>query len=208
MCSNIVKAEKALATLQSQPIPDTYPTVLLTLSPFPPTIPPTPIPPPMAKPRLVKHLPEDYADNELYELFRPFGCLASVRIQAGFGPGTGVVEFYYEEEAHAAEETMHCVEIQGQNISVQTYTPRKPSGTYPEFSPNAPAFVPSGVPYNSYAPLSPAASINYGSQPPFVHGPGQQVQLAPMSGPGSNSHSGLIDPCNLFIKVRMYPQMG
>jgi len=35
----------------------------------------------------------------------------------------------------------------------------------------------------------------------FVHGPGQQVQLAPLSGPGSNSHSGLIDPCNLFIKV-------
>jgi len=36
----------------------------------------------------------------------------------------------------------------------------------------------------------------------FVHGPGQQVQLAPLSGPGSTSHSGLIDPCNLFIKVR------
>ena len=31
-----------------------------------------------------------------------------------------------------------------------------------------------------------------------MHGPGQQVQYAP---PGS-SHSGLIDPCNLFIKVR------
>jgi hypothetical protein len=37
---------------------------------------------------------------------------------------------------------------------------------------------------------------------PFVHGPGQQVQLAPLSGPGSNSHSGLIDPCNLFCKVK------
>jgi len=36
---------------------------------------------------------------------------------------------------------------------------------------------------------------------PFVHGPGQQVQLAPLIGPGSNSHSGLIDPCNLFCKV-------
>jgi hypothetical protein len=34
-----------------------------------------------------------------------------------------------------------------------------------------------------------------------MHGPGQQVQLAPPSGPGSNSHSGLIDPCNLFCKV-------
>ncbi|KNZ78362.1 Polyadenylate-binding protein, cytoplasmic and nuclear [Termitomyces sp. J132] len=37
--------------------------------------------------------------------------------------------------------------------------------------------------------------------PPFVHGPGQQVQLAPLHGPGSTSHSGLIDPCNLFCKA-------
>jgi len=193
-------AEKALATLQSVPIPDTYPTVLLSLSPFPPTVPPIPTPPPMAKPRLVKHLPEDFADNDLYDLFRPFGCLASVRTQAGFGPGTGAIEFYYEEEAHVAEETMHCAEIQGQNISVQTYTPRKPSGTYTEFSPNAPAFVPSGVPFTTYTQTSPRTSVNYGSPTPFMHGPGQQVQLAPLSGPGSTSHSGLIDPCNLFIK--------
>ncbi len=35
---------------------------------------------------------------------------------------------------------------------------------------------------------------------PFMHGPGQQVQFAPPSGPGSTSASGLIDPCNLFCK--------
>ncbi|KAG8832796.1 hypothetical protein FRC17_000619 [Serendipita sp. 399] len=35
---------------------------------------------------------------------------------------------------------------------------------------------------------------------PFVHGPGQQVQFAPPSGPGSTSASGLVDPCNLFCK--------
>jgi polyadenylate-binding protein len=34
------------------------------------------------------------------------------------------------------------------------------------------------------------------NSPLFVHGPGQQVQPAP---PGT-SHSGLIDPCNLFCK--------
>jgi polyadenylate-binding protein len=33
-----------------------------------------------------------------------------------------------------------------------------------------------------------------------MHGPGQQVQFAPPSGPGSTSASGLIDPCNLFCK--------
>jgi len=31
-------------------------------------------------------------------------------------------------------------------------------------------------------------------------GPGQQVQPAPVVGPGSTSASGLIDPCNLFCK--------
>lgn len=41
----------------------------------------------------------------------------------------------------------------------------------------------------------------------FVHGPGQQVQLAPLMGPGSNSHSGLIDPCNLFCKVSFDPSI-
>ncbi len=49
---------------------------------------------------------------------------------------------------------------------------------------------PRTAPYPPRSPLS------------FLHGPGQQVQYAPMSGPGSTSHSGLIDPCNLFIKVR------
>jgi len=49
---------------------------------------------------------------------------------------------------------------------------------------------------------SPPRSSPYGARNAlFIHGPGQQVQLAPLSGPGSNSHSGLIDPCNLFCKV-------
>ncbi len=39
-------------------------------------------------------------------------------------------------------------------------------------------------------------------------GPGQQVQFAPVYGPGSQSHSGLIDPCNLFIKVGVLTPEG
>lgn len=50
------------------------------------------------------------------------------------------------------------------------------------------------------SPELPAAS--------FVHGPGQQVQLAPPMGLGSNSHSGLIDPCNLFCKVSQNTALG
>ena len=87
-------AEKALATLQERPIPNIQPPVLITLSPYPSTTPPTPLPPPNASPRLVKHLPSGFTDSQLYDVFRPFGALASVRTQPGFGSDTGVVEFW------------------------------------------------------------------------------------------------------------------
>ncbi|KAK7462686.1 hypothetical protein VKT23_007274 [Stygiomarasmius scandens] len=201
------KAEKALATLQARPIPGLTPPVLLMLSPYPPTNPPTPLPPPSATPRLVKHLPPGYTDSQLYDIFRSFGALASVRTQTHFGPDTGMVEFWNEEDARRAEEAMHCADVEGQNIAVQIYQPRRTaSGTVQEFNMNAPAFVPSGSVYpypaqqyspprSHYSPRSVVSPI-----PHFVHGPGQQVQLAPTSGPGSTSHSGLIDPCNLFCK--------
>ncbi|KAF8162421.1 hypothetical protein K438DRAFT_296690 [Mycena galopus ATCC 62051] len=57
-------------------------------------------------------------------------------------------------------------------------------------APLAPVGNPSG------STPGPATDDSFSSS--FVHDPGQQVQLAPLSGPGSTSHSGLIDPCNLF----------
>ncbi|KAI9507287.1 hypothetical protein F5148DRAFT_1206374 [Russula earlei] len=196
-------AERALATLHGRPIPGLPSPVLLVLSPYPPTTPHTPLPPPNASPRLVKHLPQTYSDSQLYDLFRPFGALASAHTQAGFGKDTGVVEFWREEDARRAEEALHCVEIEGQNIAVQLYQHRR-SSVLSEFSPSAPPFVPSGSAYPTPYPTQyspPRASPFHPRSPlPFIHGPGQQVQLAPLHGPGSNSHSGLIDPCNLFCK--------
>ncbi|KAF9530219.1 hypothetical protein CPB83DRAFT_851194 [Crepidotus variabilis] len=298
------RAEKALTTITSVPLPSSPP-VPLVLSPYPPTTPPTPLPPPSALPRLVKQLPPGFTDSQLYDLFRPFGALASARAPsnpgstaAGFGapnglgslvgggqlgPDTGLVEFWSEEDARVAEEAMHCAEVEGQNIAVVVWQPvrnvmgghspgaigqhpgghaRQPSfgssfvvagGQYgpigsaspsqQEFNANAPSFVPS-MGYNpfqspGYSPSPPRGSPYVGMSPvrspvpigsplgnqsysqgqgygmhspqgghqsiqappsPFIHGPGQQVQLAPVSGPGSTSHSGLIDPCNLFIK--------
>ena len=217
-------AERALATLHGRPIPGLSPPVLLVLSPYPPTTPHTPLPPPNASPRLVKHLPQSYTDSELYELFRPYGALASAHTQASFGKDTGVVEFWREEDARGAEEALHCADIEGQNIAVQLYQPRRGSGV--QFSPSAPPFVPSGSAYPTPYPTQvsflqddlvisflfpqyspPRASPYHARSPlPFIHGPGQQVQLAPPHGPGSNSHSGLIDPCNLFCKVCL-PQL-
>ncbi|KAJ7634650.1 hypothetical protein FB45DRAFT_789904 [Roridomyces roridus] len=201
------KAEKALATLQSRPIPGVQPAFPLVLSPYPPTTPPTPLPPPSALPRLVKHLPTDFNDSMLYDLFRPFGALALARAPTHFGADTGMVEFWNEDDARQAEAAMHCAEVQGQNIAVQVYQPRRTSmGRGSEFSPNAPTFVPGAIYYSPNASppahYSPPRGSPYHSpmQIPFVHGPGQQVQPAPLSGPGSTSQSGLIDPCNLFCK--------
>jgi polyadenylate-binding protein len=201
----IEKAEKALATLQSRPIPELQPLVPLVLSPYPPTNPPTPLPPPSALPRLVKHLPFGYTDAQLYDIFRPFGAIASARTQAGFGPDTGMVEFWREGDARVAEDAMHCVDVEGQNIAVQIYQPRRTSGNVDTFSASAPAFVPSSSIFPYPTQYSPPRASPYPVRSPvqpvaFVHGPGQQVQLAPLVGPGSNSHSGLIDPCNLFCK--------
>ena len=190
-------AEKALATLQGRPVPGVTPTSLIQLSPFPPDQ-STILPVPSAAPRIVKQLPSGYTDSDLYDLFRPFGPLASVRTQTLFGADSGILEYWREEDAKVAEENMHCAEVGDRNIAVQVYHPRRVSGGIlgSEFSPSAPTFIPSG----SLKPVSPFQSPRRSSGP-FIHGPGQQVQFAPMIGPGSGSHSGLIDPCNLFVKV-------
>lgn len=78
--------------------------------------------------------------------------MASARtIQAGFGEGTGVVEFFLEDDARAAEAALHCAEVGESNIAVQIYHHRRASGNASEFgvNPNATSFVPgsSALPY-------------------------------------------------------------
>ena len=142
-------AEKALTILQSRHIPELSPPVPLALSPYPPTDPPTPLPPPAALPRLIKQLPQEFTDSQLYDLFRPFGALASAYIQTQFGSDAGIVEFWNEEDAIQAEQAMHCAEVKGQNIAVQVYQPRRTTSNV-EFNVAAPTFVPSGLVYPSY----------------------------------------------------------
>lgn len=125
----------------------------LVLSPYPPTNPPTALPSPSALPRLVKHLPQGFNDSQLYDLFRPYGALASAHTQTHFGADTGIVEFWNEQDAQIAEEALHCADIDGQNIAVQVYQPRRTSGSVAEFNVTAPSFVPSGsmMPYPTQA---------------------------------------------------------
>jgi polyadenylate-binding protein len=150
-------AEKALAILQSRNIPDLQIPVPLVLSPYPPTTPPTPLPPPSAMPRLVKQLPPAFTDSQLYDLFRPYGALASARTPTQFGPDTGMVEFWNEEDAQMAEEALHCAEVEGQNIAVQLYQPRRPTHSVREFNAAAPSFVPSPV---NFSPFHPQVNIH------------------------------------------------
>ena len=155
-----VAAEKALTTLHGRSIPDVVPPTQLYLSAFSPSNPPYVPPAPQAQPRLVKHLPARFSDSSLYDLFRPYGPMASVRAnQAGFGDETGVVEFYLEEDARAAEAALHCAEVGEANIAVQVYQQRRASGNASEFgvNPNATSFVPGGggiLPYHGSQVIS------------------------------------------------------
>jgi polyadenylate-binding protein len=80
----------------------------------------------------------------LYDIFRPYGALANVR--AGVtGPDSALIEYWREEDARVASETLHCAEIGGANIAIQLYQPRRaPGPQVPELHPNAPSFVPTG----------------------------------------------------------------
>lgn len=144
-------AEKALAVLQARSVPNTNPPASLVLSPFPPSNPPTALPPPNALPRLIKQLPPGFTDSQLYDIFRPFGALASVRAHTQFGADTGVVEFWSEDDARQAEEAMHCAEVEGHNIAVQIYTPRRASGTVADFNAAAPTFVPVSPQFTTFS---------------------------------------------------------
>jgi polyadenylate-binding protein len=106
---------------------------------------------------LVKQLPLDYTDSQLYDLFRPFGALASTRTQTQFGPDTGIVEFWNEEDAIQAEQAMHCADVEGQNIAVQVYQPRRANAV--EFNVAAPTFVPAGLMHPAYS--SPVRSFTF-----------------------------------------------
>ncbi|CAE7102324.1 unnamed protein product [Rhizoctonia solani] len=202
---HLERAEKALATLNGSVIPNTQ--FYLHLSPFASQA----TPPPLATPRLVKHLPLGTNDSFLYDLFRPYGPLSSAKMEATFGAESGIVHFWNEDDAAAAEQAMHCAEVGDRNIAVVIFQqPRRTASAqdqYPNVS--APAFVP-GIPAFPFTPprgsnpydvsRTPPHQSPHSPPAPFVHGPGQQVQYAPQ---GSGSHSGLIDPCNLFCKASL-----
>lgn len=109
---------------------------------------------PRAQLRLIKQLPSGVTDSYLFDLFRPYGPIASISTQSTFGPDIGVVEFWEEDDAKAAEMELHCADIGGVNISVQIYQPRRAGPGRTDLNVAATPFVPSGGPL-SYSPASP-----------------------------------------------------
>ena len=58
-----------------------------------------------------------------------------------------MIEFWREDDARKAEDAMYCAHIDGHNIAVQSYQPRRSSGSISDFTLSAPTFVTPGYPY-------------------------------------------------------------
>ena len=58
-----------------------------------------------------------------------------------------MIEFWREDDARKAEDAMYCAQIDGHNIAIQSYQPRRASGSMSDFALGAPTFVASGYPY-------------------------------------------------------------
>lgn len=146
-------AEKALATLQGRQLLPPSPYSILQFSPAPPNSEQV-LPVPHAQLRLIKQLPAGISDAYLFDLFRPYGPIATISVQSSFGPDIGLVEYWDEDDAKLAESELHCADIGGVNISVQLYQPRRSGGTRTDLNVAAMPFVPSGPGYSPASPPS------------------------------------------------------
>lgn len=143
-------AEKALATVNGKPIPGVHPQTALNLEAFPPHLSPRSRPNPTARPRIVSNLPPNFTDSRLFDIFRGYGPISSARLQPNLGPDIAIIEFWREDDARRAEETMHCSEVDDCSITVHAYQPPRKA----EFSVSAPPFIPQGL-YPRLGPGSP-----------------------------------------------------
>ncbi|KAG6817374.1 hypothetical protein H0H87_009561 [Tephrocybe sp. NHM501043] len=111
--SDVVQAEEAFAIKNLRFIPNVSPTVTLKLF-----ISTNLAAPPLTKPRFLTPVPSNMTDVLLYTLMRPFGRLFSVRLDPQLG---GVVQFWTEEEANAAELAVREAYSHTSRIQLQTY---------------------------------------------------------------------------------------
>ena len=90
-----------------------------------------------------------------------------------------MIEFWREDDARKAEDAMYCAQIDGHSIAIQSYQPRRTSGSMSDFTLGTPTFVASGYPY-----------------------PVSQVFTSPEAYPYLESHG----PRQVFAPTRGFPQ--
>jgi RNA recognition motif-containing protein len=83
----------------------------------------------MAKNLFIGSLPFAVDDQQLRELFEPFGTVDSAKVimdrETGRSRGFGFVEMSTEDEAKAAIDGMNGKEVSGRSISVNEARPRE-----------------------------------------------------------------------------------
>ncbi|GAA5990938.1 hypothetical protein JCM10908_000088 [Rhodotorula pacifica] len=117
---------------------------------------------PAARPLILKQLPDRFTPSELFDLARPHGAVHSAVLLfsspwPGIDPpvfkGQALVTYYNEEDAVQARMGLHLLEVQGQNIAVQVYDPKRDArNRLPHTNPVIPPALASG-PGSSKSPL-------------------------------------------------------
>ncbi|GAA5895141.1 hypothetical protein JCM8208_000123 [Rhodotorula glutinis] len=126
------RTEKAYATCNGQRLPGTSASTLVLSLASPSSAESDPLP--LAAPRIIKQLPPSFTASKLFDLARPFGPLHSATLLYSPSPhpgepprfkGHALVTFYDEQHAVDAERGLHFLEVEGQNIAVQVYEPKR-----------------------------------------------------------------------------------
>ncbi|KAI8584150.1 hypothetical protein K450DRAFT_218407 [Umbelopsis ramanniana AG] len=158
---------------------------------------------PMPEPRtglLIKSLPSDMTESDVFDRFASFGPIYSCSVisKASSTEVTATVQFFLQQDAHMALQEMHCSDIDGQLISVspmdlQSKRSSKNSNSSASSTERAPSkprtqLNVSAVPFNPSAPTTV-------SRKDSVTDDDTVTATSPLS---LQQH--FIDYCNLYVK--------
>lgn len=77
----------------------------------------------------IGNLSRDVSESDLYEIFQPFGKLASVTVVkdkfSGVSKGFGFIEMPDKAEAEAAIAGLHRTQLKGQSLDITEARPRE-----------------------------------------------------------------------------------